>query len=143
MPKVFTLGTSDRPFEEFLGLLRLYQIQAVADVRKFPTSRWEHFKKETFRSLLEAGEIDYFYLGKELGGFRSGGYQAYMKTEEFRKGIERLKEIAFQMTTVIVCAERFPWRCHRRFISKFLEFYSFQVVHIIDKDKVCIKKKVE
>ncbi|MGB9552907.1 MAG: DUF488 family protein [bacterium] len=141
MSKVFTLGTSDRPFEEFLGLLRLHQIQAVADVRRFPTSRWEHFKKETFQSLLEAEKIDYFYLGKELGGFRSGGYQAYMQTEEFRKGIEQLKEIASQMATVIVCAERFPWRCHRRFIAQFLESCGFQVVHILDRNRVWTNKK--
>jgi uncharacterized protein (DUF488 family) len=141
MRRVFTIGTSERSFEEFLSLLRLHKIQAVADVRRFPTSRLEHFKKEVFRGLLEAEGIEYFYLGKELGGFRQGGYQAYMETEEFREGIERLEEIASIMRAAIVCAERFPWKCHRRFIAATLEPHGFEVVHIISESREWTPKR--
>lgn len=141
MRRVFTIGTSERSFEEFLSLLRLHKIQAVADVRRFPTSRLEHFKKEAFQSLLEAEGIEYFYLGKELGGFRQGGYQTYMETEEFWEGIERLEEIASMMRAAIVCAERFPWRCHRRFIAATLEFHGFEVVHIISESREWTPKR--
>ncbi|MCR4432748.1 MAG: DUF488 domain-containing protein [Caldiserica bacterium] len=143
MRRVFTIGTSERSFEEFLSLLRLHKIQAVADVRRFPTSRWEHFKKEAFQGLLEAEGIEYFYLGKELGGFRQGGYQTYMETEEFQKGLERLEEIASGNNLAIVCAERFPWRCHRRFIAFALESRGWEVVHIISEDRDWIKRRKE
>ena len=136
MRRVFTIGTSERSFEEFLSLLRLHKIQAVADVRRFPTSRLKHFKKEAFQGLLEAEGIEYFYLGKELGGFRQGGYQAYMESEEFQEGIGRLEEISSRLNTVIVCAERFPWKCHRRFIAQALESKGWEVIHILDEGRI-------
>jgi len=136
MRRVFTIGTSERSFEEFLSLLRLHKIQAVADVRRFPTSRLKHFKKEAFQGLLEAEGIEYFYLGKELGGFRQGGYQAYMESEEFQEGIGRLEEISARLNTVIVCAERFPWKCHRRFIAQALESKGWEVIHILDEGRI-------
>jgi len=39
MRKIFTLGTSTREKEEFLEILRNYQIKIVVDVRRWPTSK--------------------------------------------------------------------------------------------------------
>jgi len=38
--KIYTLGTSNRSIEEFLAILKNYQIQTVIDVRRWPTSKW-------------------------------------------------------------------------------------------------------
>jgi len=38
--KIYTLGTSKRTIEEFLEILKSYQIQTVIDVRRWPTSKW-------------------------------------------------------------------------------------------------------
>ena len=43
-----------------------------------------------------------------------------MKTETYLKTIERLQKIVQQRVSVIMCAERLPWRCHRRFIAQGL-----------------------
>jgi len=130
---VYTLGTSNRTLEEFIALLRHLGVEVVVDVRRFPTSRFEHFKKEELaRSLPEAG-IDYDHLGGELGGYRRGGYQAFLASEEFQQGLGKLEEIAKERKTAIVCAERLPWRCHRRFIGGELERRGWQVIHIIDE----------
>jgi len=56
--KIYTLGTSNRSQREFLEILGRYRIEAVADVRHFPTSRlFPHFKKENLEKLLHLSEI--------------------------------------------------------------------------------------
>ena len=113
-----TLGTGSRSAEEFLGLLRAHNLEMVADVRSFPKSRFPHFRREVLaQSLGEAG-IGYAYLGKELGGRRPEGFEAYTQTSAYLQGIERL-----------------PERCHRRFIARSLEERGWQTVPIIDADR--------
>jgi uncharacterized protein (DUF488 family) len=129
---IYTLGTSTRSPQEFLELLLGHSVGVVVDVRRFPTSRFEHFQGERLRGLLRQVGIDYIQMGRELGGHRPGGYQNFTATAEFQKGIGKLEEIASERATAIVCAERFPWRCHRRFIALALEARRWQVIHIIE-----------
>jgi uncharacterized protein (DUF488 family) len=140
MKKIYTLGTDRRSEEDFIEILLAYTIQSLIDVRSFPRSRIPIFNKENLESLLRQEGIDYHYLGKELGGFRKGGYISYIITDEFRRGIELLESIAEQKTSVIVCAERFPWKCHRRWIARELQKRGWIVEHIIDKGKVWVPK---
>ena len=130
---VYTLGTSTRSFDEFVAVLRRYGVEAVVDVRRFPSSRFPYFSgEELARSLPQQG-IDYYHQGEKLGGYRRGGYGAFSATEEFKQGLGELTEIAYQRTAAIVCAEKLPWRCHRRFIGAELSRRGWQVVHIIDE----------
>ncbi len=129
---IYTIGTSNRTISEFIGILRHYKIKVLIDVRRFPTSRFEHFKRENLEDLLKKANIDYLYLGKELGGYRARGYENYIKTEEFKKGLEFLKDLAKKKICAIMCSERFPWRCHRRFITLELRSYDWEVINIID-----------
>lgn len=135
---IFPLGTSNRSMEEFAELLLFFRIQLVVDVRRFPKSRFEHFKKENLEILCRERKISYRWVGDLLGGFRSGGYEEYMKTGFFQEGMAMLEEWARSMVTVICCAERLPWRCHRRFITSRLEENNWEVVHIIDQDRVWV-----
>ncbi len=132
---IYTLGTSNRNLDEFLNLLRIYEISQVVDVRRWPTSKFEHFKKENLEKILKENNIKYFHL-ENLGGYRKGGYQNYLKTKEFKEGLKNLIALAKEDKTVIICAEKFPWKCHRRFIAQELKNKGFKVVHIIEKDKV-------
>jgi uncharacterized protein (DUF488 family) len=62
---VWTIGYDNRSIETFLELLDEHGIQVLVDVRSFPTSKIEHFKRERMeRWLLEYG-IEYLWLGKE------------------------------------------------------------------------------
>jgi len=132
---IYTIGSSTRNAEEFLEILKHYGIRCLIDVRSFPTSKFEHFKRERLKDLVERKGMGYIYLGKELGGYRRGGYEAYMKTDDYLKGIERSEEIGEKNSSAIMCAERLPWRCHRRFISQSLKERKWEVVHILEKDK--------
>jgi uncharacterized protein (DUF488 family) len=77
---IYTLGTSTHSKEEFLELLKYYHIETVVDVRSFPQSRFEHFTKKNLMSMLKEVGINYIHLGKQLGGFRKGGYLSYTKS---------------------------------------------------------------
>jgi uncharacterized protein (DUF488 family) len=136
---IYFLGTSNRSIEEFLEILKIYSINLVVDVRRFPTSKFEHFKKENLEPLLLKENIKYLYLGKELGGYRSQGYESYTYTQEFKKAIEVLKELSKENTLCIICAERIPFRCHRRFIAQALaKDKELKVLHILEKDRTLL-----
>ena len=121
-------------------MLKHLGVEMVVDVRRFPTSRFEYFRREELaRSLPERG-IDYLYLGKELGGYRKGGYRSFLVSEEFKRGLERLEKLASQGKIAVICAERLPWRCHRRFIGLELERRGWRVIHVIDEKRSWIPR---
>ncbi|MEM2105545.1 MAG: DUF488 domain-containing protein [Candidatus Bathyarchaeia archaeon] len=132
---VWTIGYSNRSMNAFLELLREHEIQVLVDIRSFPTSKIEHFKRENMEKWLSESGIEYIWLGKELGGYRKGGYKRHMRTKLFREGVKKLLEIATQKRTCIMCMETNPKYCHRRFIAAHLERKGVKVVHIISKDQ--------
>lgn len=140
MKKIFTLGTGRRSEEDFVEILFAYNISAIIDVRSFPKSRIQVFTRSNLEALLKAEGIQYHYLGRELGGFRKGGYESYTLTDSFLQGIEKLESTARDELSVIICAERFPWKCHRKWIARELHRRGWDVEHIIDKGKVWIPK---
>ncbi len=147
MLEIYTIGHSNRTISEFIRLLKKYRIQALIDVRRFPSSRFEHFKKERLEKILAGEGIDYIWRG-ELGGYRREGmknspniaiksegfrnYADYMMSNEFKEAIEGVIKIAREKRTAIMCAERLFWRCHRKFISDYLTVKRVKVVHIIN-----------
>jgi len=58
-----------------------------------------------------------------------------MSNPAFAKGVEVLSAIGREERVAFMCAERFPWKCHRRFIAAELERRRWRVIHIIDKDR--------
>src|SRR5262245_16736223 len=99
--EIWTIGHSRRSAEEFLELLQAYDIEALADVRRFAVSRrFPHFSQmELFKTMAKAG-IEYVHFA-ELGGRRRPnpdspntawrnesfrGYADYMMTPMFEKG---------------------------------------------------------
>lgn len=138
--KIFTLGTGRRSEEDFIEILLFYGIECIIDVRRYPTSKIPTFSRAYLVNLLEQEGLKYAFLGPELGGFRRGGYDAYAKTEAFRHGIDTLEGIAAKGTAAILCAERFPWKCHRRWIARELHRRGWHIEHVIDKGKVWIPK---
>ena len=140
MKKIYTLGTDRRTEEDFVEILFAYQIQSLIDVRRFPKSKNPIFTRENLEHLLYEEGIEYYFLGAELGGFRKGGYIAYTLSDDFIKGVTLLESIALKKTAVIICAEKFPWKCHRKWIARELHKRGWEVEHIIDKGKVWVPR---
>ncbi|MDK2781107.1 MAG: hypothetical protein PWR13_135 [Archaeoglobi archaeon] len=151
MKKVYTIGHSNRDEGSFLRLLEIHGIQRIVDIRRFPKSSISpHFSGKNLEVLLRERNIDYFWI-PELGGYRKEGlknspnraiksemfrnYADYMLSDEFQHEFERLKEIIEERTSALMCAEKFFWRCHRKFLSDFLVLKGYTVLHIIDEGK--------
>lgn len=56
-----------------------------------------------------------------------------MSTDQFEQGLNELIELTFQKTTVIMCAEAVPWRCHHFLIADALVVKGFTVEHIMSR----------
>ena len=149
--KIWTIGHSTRTIDEFISLLQANQIRLLVDVRSLPGSkRYPQFNKEALADSLGKTGIRYDHF-PELGGRRKAkpeskntawrnasfrGYADYMETEEFRKGFERLLDLAGGAgPTAIMCAEAVWWRCHRSLISDYLKARRIEVMHILDANK--------
>lgn len=132
--KIYTIGYGNRKFEDFVELLKRLGIKLIADVRSFPTSKWPEFVKENLQKSLPVRGIDYVHL-HELGGYRRGGYEAYMRTENFKRELEKLMQLARRKPTAIMCVESSPSACHRRFIAGQLRELGWEVVHIVGKGR--------
>jgi len=137
---VFTIGHSTHPIERFIALLRAHGIEALADVRRFPASRYNpQFNQNMLaRSLREAG-ISYHHM-VSLGGRREGsetglaGYSDYAKTEQFQTALAPLEDMATQRRVAVMCAEALPSHCHRRFLADAMERHGFAVTHILSAE---------
>ncbi len=138
--RIFTLGTDRRSEEDFIEILLSQNVEALIDVRSFPKSKIAVFSRPNLEGLLKKEGIEYHYLGKELGGFRKGGYTEYIETDEFMRGIDVIESVAKGRLSVIICAERLPWKCHRKWISRELHKRGWHVEHIIDKGKIWVPK---
>jgi len=144
--RIFTIGHSNRPIEEFLRLLNAHGIKRVADIRTIPRSRHNpQFNSDALSESLSAAGIDYTPM-KELGGLRHAksdsintawknasfrGYADYMQTPEFAAGIASLIKLAAEEPTAIMCAEAVPWRCHRSLVADALVIRGIEVEDIL------------
>ncbi|HEY8487346.1 MAG TPA: DUF488 domain-containing protein [Limnochordales bacterium] len=140
--RVASVGHGSRSLQAMRELLVHWGVTCVADVRRFPSSaRFPHFAAAAMsRWLAEAG-VRYVPMGESLGGFRPGGYEAWMKTARFQEGLAELARLARQEQergglVAFLCSERLPWRCHRRFIARALAEEGFEVVHLMDGGRV-------
>lgn len=146
---IWTIGHSTRNLDVFLGLLGQYDIQAIADVRRFPGSRRnpQYSSAPLEQSLAEHG-IAYRWF-PALGGRRKPrpdsvniawrnasfrGYADYMGEDEFAQALSTLIDFCSCQRTALMCAEALWWRCHRALIADVLSARGFGVVHILDGD---------
>jgi len=153
-PTILTIGHSRHSLEQFLSLLEAAQVTAIADVRSAPVSRFSpHFSKTRLSASLAAHDIDYVFLGKELGGrperaalYTQGvaDYEKMAATPEFRAGLEDLVELAKQHRVAAMCAEADPLDCHRcLLVGRALAEWGIEVSHILPSGEVISHAHVE
>lgn len=147
---IWTIGHSTRPLNEFISLLNSFNISMVADIRNYPGSkRYPHFNNEVLQKSLKENNISYVHL-KDLGGRRKPvpgsvntawrndafrGYADYMQTNEFKKAVEELQQIATKQRTGYMCSEAVWWSCHRSLVSDYLKIRGWRVEHIMGEGK--------
>jgi uncharacterized protein (DUF488 family) len=147
---IWTIGHSTRDLEEFVTLLKSFDVTHLVDVRNYPGSkRYPHFNKGAMETSLPHNTISYTHL-KDLGGRRTPkphsvnsawknsafrGYADYMETESFQYAIKVLEEIALKENTAYMCSEAVWWSCHRALISDCLKVRGWKVGHIMSISK--------
>ncbi len=133
--QIFTIGHSTRSLDELIEILRSYDVFTLVDVRHFPSSRRRRqFNRDNPEIGLPKGGIKYYWI-EELGGFREGGYEKYMDSEDFNLGLNKLTKIAKQKRTAIMCAELLWFRCHRSFVASALTKAGWEMIHIYDEKR--------
>jgi uncharacterized protein (DUF488 family) len=120
---LFTIGHSNNSIDRFVALLGDAGVNAVADVRSAPYSRFcPWFSRNKLQAHLKAAGIAYLSYGEALGG-RPGSaslyfegaadYEAMAQTPAFQSGLDRLQNNMAQHRACLMCAEREPLDCHR------------------------------
>jgi uncharacterized protein (DUF488 family) len=164
MTRIFTIGHSNRQWNEFTCLLEENRVVAIIDVRRYPGSKsFPQFNKEIMAKELLTKNIEYKHIEK-LGGRRkeiakalvvydNSGWQNksfryyadYMITISFKEGINELLLLIAECdgSLAIMCSEAVPWRCHRRLIADYLVMIEgISVYNIIGKSVRSIPHKL-
>ena len=123
MKKIHTIGHSNHSIEHFLELLAAYRVSTVVDVRTGPYSKYSpHFNKEALEIVLRNADIDYVFMGKELGAQRSedscyidgqAKYNLIAQLPIFQHGLEEVLRKCEHSRIALMCAESDPIKCHR------------------------------
>lgn len=139
-PPIFTVGHSDRAFQDLVVILKAHGIEHIADVRSFPGSRkYPWFDTDSLKKTFPKEGISYEWVGDKLGGRRhytrqqerpaiSGAwrnksfadYAEWMQEPAWHSGVEALMSKARGTTVAYMCSEAVPWRCHRSMITDYL-----------------------
>ena len=139
---LFTIGHSNIPVERFIALLRGAGVDAVADVRSIPASRFcPWFSAKNLAPLLASANVVYLSFGDELGGrprdpslYCDGvaDYEVMAQQPSFRAGLDRLLANVRQRCLCLMCSERDPLDCHRcLLVARALVARGVSVGHIL------------
>lgn len=158
---LYTVGHSNRTFLDYIAILKIHGIEAIADVRggKAGSRAFPHFNKESLQENLPQKNIKYRHF-PELGGrrgkcqeanptlneewrlpaFKNYADYAYY-SDDFRNGIDELIQYGHEQKTAFMCSEAVPWRCHRSIITDWLVMTKgIVVVHITGMKQTLIGK---
>jgi uncharacterized protein (DUF488 family) len=152
---IYTLGHSTLTEGEFLALLAGASVKQLWDVRSYPSSHWEWFRRERMEMWLPEAGVEYGWV-PALGGRRGArrfekatarpaaqksfpptwhepgfvNYQWHMTTEEFFAAADELAGLGGREEVAVMCAEGLWWRCHRSMIADYLVVAGSEVVHL-------------
>lgn len=150
---VYTVGHSTRTLEQFVELIRGFDVDTVVDIRTVPRSRTNpQYNLDTLPESLAGFGISHYQI-PELGGLRKKSstvpaetnafwvnrsfhnYADYAISDEFETGLNQLLELSKTRTCAIMCAEAVWWRCHRRIVTDYLLVRDAKVFHIMAEGK--------
>jgi uncharacterized protein (DUF488 family) len=147
---MMTIGHSNRPLDELIGMLQAHGVDLLVDVRTVPKSRYNpQFNTDSLPAPLRVAGIEYLHM-PGLGGLRHArkdsintgwrndsfrGYADYMQTPEFDAALGELLHVSEGRQAAVMCAEAVPWRCHRSMIADALTARGIAVEHIMSTAK--------
>ena len=152
---IYTIGYGSRLMDEFVQLLQQNEISYLIDIRSKPYSKYKpEFSKSQLESHLQAENIQYVFMGGQLGGqpdlpsvLTPDGKVDYEKLKEkefYKQGIERLhKALDQNLLVAIMCSEGKPEMCHRsKLIGETLHQDGINVLHIDESGEVVSQAQI-
>jgi uncharacterized protein (DUF488 family) len=139
---VYTIGYSTHTLDSFANVLIEHGVNAVADVRSRPYSRYKpEFNKDSLGIFLKEKGIAYIFLG-DLCGARIDAPECYTdgkadfgliaKHPMFIRGLERIINGMEKYSVALMCAEKDPISCHRTIlICRRLRSPNVMIRHIL------------
>ena len=124
--KIFTVGYEGVTMDAFLATLTGAGVERLIDVRALPLSRRPGFSKSTLAASLREVGIEYVHL-KALGTPKAGRdaarkgdvatltqvYAGQLELPEAQAQAARMRALAAEKPSVLLCYERDPCHCHR------------------------------
>ncbi|MEP7149745.1 MAG: DUF488 domain-containing protein [Acidobacteriota bacterium] len=104
--RIYTIGHGRHAFVDFLELLQKFRIEFLCDVRSVARSRWPQFNGLVLAELLRDKGVGYEHL-PETGG------KVKPNPDDLARGVDRIVEIASEVTTVVMCSESKPLSQHK------------------------------
>lgn len=141
MNPIYSIGYWSLEPDEFVTLLQKRRISLVVDVRSHPTSAWQaDFNRDNLITLLADNDMDYLYLGDQLGGRPKDidcaeGWPRHSELRDspsHQAGIARLLQERKIRILALLCVERDPLSCHRGLhIARSLAAHDVDVRHLL------------
>lgn len=124
--KIFTIGYEGTTMAEFIATLKAAGVEQIIDVRAVPISRRPGFSKNILAASLSEAGIGYVGL-KALGTPKAGRdaakkgdvmtleavYDAQLGLPEAQMEAAKMRELAAEKPSALLCFERDPSHCHR------------------------------
>jgi len=146
--EIYTVGLGNRRVDQLIGILQDYGIRVVIDARiEFESSSGASASRDTLRQALEEEEIEYNWVGRQLGGNRMAkpgsintalkddlrGFADYMTSQDFLIGLRQLSGFAGKRPAAMLFTAKLPDKCHRCLIADALMMRGMSVIHILDE----------
>jgi len=159
MYKLFTVGCSIHPIENFIELLRLHKVDCLADVRSIPFSaHTPQFNKDILSLNCRNNSISYVHMGKQFGAQREeqvlysrdekGYYVDFSKvaaSAAFIEGIDRIMlGIQRGYSIALMCTEKDPIDCHRAIlVARNFALRNVEIKHILFDGKLLTQAELD
>lgn len=142
--KLYTIGYEGEPQAAVIGRLKGAGVTVLADVRAVAASRRAGFSKTVLGSSLAEAGIEYVHL-RDLGTPKAGRdaarkgrigemreiFASHMEEPPSQLAFERLREIARDRPTALLCFEADHAGCHRAVLAERLASEDgFEVVNL-------------
>mgnify|MGYP000040557329 CR=1 FL=1 len=129
---IYTIGYEGTTVEALLNELDRHFVQTLIDVRYVPLSRKAGFSKNALANLLDVRGIEYRHV-KSLGcpsiirdrykedgdwGAYTQSFKQYLDTQE--EAVEELLPLVERFNCCLLCFERDPNFCHRKYVAERL-----------------------